>query len=112
MIPITECGHESWLVDSGATTHVSTSTKMMINFKEAMECEHRRVGNIKTLKAAANCNLILEPKETKKMLQLRNVFLVLYFEQNLISVGRLTEKGNKYVSSREGTKHINRLGAL
>ena len=112
MNPITECGHESWLVDSCATTHVFTSTNMMFNIKETREGEHVRVGNNETLKATAIGDLAMEQKKTKKTLQLRNVMVVPQFAQNLISVGRLIEKGNEFVSSKEETKLINRSGEI
>ena len=98
MNPITECGHKRWLVDSGATTN------MMMNIKEATEGKHVRVGTSETLKATAIDDLTLEQKETKKTLQLRVVMVVMEFACHLISVGRLTEKGDEFVSSKEGTK--------
>ena len=53
MSPVTESGHESWLVDSGATTHVSINTIKMSNLQTATEGEHVRVGHNETLKATA-----------------------------------------------------------
>ena len=104
---VTECGHESWLVDSGATTHVSINTKMMNNLKTATEGEHVRVGNNETMKATAIGDLTLEQKNTRKKLKLEDVMVVPGFAKNLISVGRLTEKGNEFVAGKDGSKIFN-----
>ena len=71
MSTVTESGHESWLVDSGATTHVSINTKMMTNLKTATEGEHVRVGNNETMKAIAIGDLTLEQKSSGKKLPSR-----------------------------------------
>ncbi|KAI2512201.1 hypothetical protein MHU86_2288 [Fragilaria crotonensis] len=76
MSPVTESGHESWLVDSGATTHVSINTKMMTNLKTATEGEHVRVGNNETMKAIAIGDLTLEQKSSGKKLKLEDVMVV------------------------------------
>ncbi|KAI2504335.1 Reverse transcriptase (RNA-dependent DNA polymerase) [Fragilaria crotonensis] len=107
MSPVTESGHESWLVDSGATTHVSINTKMMTNLKTATEGEHVRVGNNETMKAIAIGDLTLEQKSSGKKLKLEDVMVVPGFAKNLISVGRLTEKGNEFVAGKEGSKIFN-----
>ena len=107
MSPVTESGHESWLVDSGATTHVSINTKMMTNLKTATEGEHVRVGNNETMKATAIGDLTLEQKSSGKKLKLEDVMVVPGFAKNLISVGRLTEKGNEFVAGKEGSKIFN-----
>jgi hypothetical protein len=107
MSHVTESGHESWLVDSGATTHVSINTKMMTNLKTATEGEHVRVGNNETMKAIAIGDLTLEQKSSGKKLKLEEVMVVPGFAKNLISVGRLTEKGNEFVAGKEGSKIFN-----
>ena len=112
MCPLTPSGHESWLVDSGATTHVSINTKMMTNIKTATEGEHVRVGNNETMKATAIGDLILEQKNTGKKLKLEEVMVVPGFAKNLISVGRLTEKGNEFVAGKEGSKILNESGDM
>ena len=89
-------GNESWLVDSGATTQVSINTIKMSNLQTATEGEHVRVGNNETLKATAIGDLTLEQKDTKKTLKLEKVMVVPGFARNLISVGRLTEKGKEW----------------
>ena len=112
MCPLTPSGHESWLVDSGATTHVSITTKMMTNIKTATEGEHVRVGNNETMKATAIGDLTLEQKNTGKKLKLEEVMVVPGFAKNLISVGRLTEKGNEFVAGKEGSKILNESGDM
>ena len=112
MSPVTESGHESWLVDSGATTHVSINTIKMSNLQTATEGEHVRVGNNETLKATAIGDLTLEQKDTKKTLKLEKVMVVPGFARNLISVGRLTEKGNEFVAGKEGSKIFNDSGGI
>jgi len=41
MSPVTESGHKSWLVDSGATTHVSINTIKMSDLQTATEEGHK-----------------------------------------------------------------------
>ena len=112
MSPVTESGHESWLVDSGATTHVSINTIKMSNLQTAIEGEHVRVQNNETLKATAIGDLTLEQKDTKKTLKLEKVMVVPGFARNLISFGRLTEKGNEFVAGKEGSKIFNDSGGI
>ena len=96
MSPVTESGHESWFVDSGATTHVSINTIKMSYLQTATEGEHVRVGNNETLKATVIGDLTLEQKDTRrKTLKLEKVLVVPGFALNLICVGRLTERGNE-----------------
>jgi gag-polypeptide of LTR copia-type/Zinc knuckle len=98
-----ENGKESWLLDSGATTHVATITRGMTNLKTAINGEHVRVGNNETLKATAIGDLLLEQEGTKKKLLLEQVMVVPAFARNLISVGRLVERGNEFVSTKAGS---------
>jgi hypothetical protein len=87
MCPLTPSGHKSWLVDSGATTHVSITTKMTTNIKTATKSEqHVRFGNNETMKAAAIGDSTLEQKNTGKKLELEKVMMVPDFAKNLISV--------------------------
>ena len=103
---------ESWLLDSGATTHVATTTRSMTNLKTAINGEHVRVGNNETLKATAIGDLLLEQEGTKKKLLLEQVMVVPAFARNLISVGRLVEKGNEFVSTKTGSSISNATGEL
>jgi hypothetical protein len=82
-----ENGNKSWLLDSGATTHVATLTKNMSNLKTAINGEHVRVGNNETLRATVIGNLLLEQEGTKTKLFPENVMVVAAFACNLISVG-------------------------
>ena len=107
-----EKGFESWLVDSGATTHVSTNTMAMSNIKTAIDGEHVRVGNNQTLRATAIGDITLKQKESGKELKLTSVMVVPEFARNLISVGRLTEKGNEFVAGKEGSKLKNDVGKI
>jgi hypothetical protein len=82
-------GFENWLMDSGATTHVSKTTKKMFNLKTAINGEHVRVGSNETLKATAIGDVCLEQKHTNKRMILREVMVIPDFARNLISMGRL-----------------------
>ena len=104
-----ESGDESWLFDSGATTHVATSTKTMSN-KTAINGEHVWVGNKETFKAIAIGDLLMEQEGTKIKLFLENVMVVSAFARNLISVGRLVEKGNEFISTKTGSSISNESG--
>jgi Reverse transcriptase (RNA-dependent DNA polymerase)/Zinc knuckle len=101
-----EYGYENWLIDSGATTHVSTNTKCMTNLKTAYGGEFVRVGNNEKMKATAIGDLTLEQEGTGNKLTLTNVMVVPDFATNLVSVGRLTDKGNEFITDKYGAKLI------
>ena len=103
-------GFENWLMDSGATTHVAKTTKKMFNLKTAIDGEHVRVGSNETLKATAIGDVCLEQKHTNKRMILREVMVIPNFARNLISVGRLNENGNEFVSRKDESELRNLNG--
>jgi hypothetical protein len=103
-------GFENWLMDSGATTHVAKTTKKMFNLKTAIDGEHVRVGSNETLKATAIGDTCLEQKHTNKRMILQEVMVIPNFARNLISVGRLNENGNKFVSRKDESELRNPNG--
>ncbi|KAI2500190.1 hypothetical protein MHU86_14265 [Fragilaria crotonensis] len=105
-----EDGFENWLMDSGATTHVAKTTNNMFNLKATLDGEHVRVGSNETLKATAIGDLCLEQKHTNKRMILREVMVIPDFARNLISVGRLNENGNEFVSRKDESELKNPSG--
>ena len=72
-----------------------------------------RVGNNETMKATEIADLTLEQKNTgKEKLKLEEVIVVPGFAKNLISMGRLTEKGNEFVAGKEGSKISHESGDM
>ncbi|KAI2492349.1 hypothetical protein MHU86_22216 [Fragilaria crotonensis] len=98
---------ESWLMDSGATTHVATNSKMMTNVRTAMNGQFVRVGNNATMQATAIGDLTLMQGGTNKKMFLKDVMVVPNFAKNLISVGRLTDHGNAYATDKTGARLTN-----
>ena len=83
----------------------------MSNPKTAINGERIRVGNIDTLKATSIGDLLLEQVgRTKKKLFLENVMLVPAFARNLISVGRLVEKGKQFITTKTELSIFNESG--
>jgi hypothetical protein len=98
---------ESWLMDSGATTHVATNSKMMTNVRTAMNGQFVRVGNNATMQATEIGDLTLMQGGTNKTMFLKDVMVVPNFAKNLISVGRLTDHGNAFATDKTGARLTN-----
>ena len=81
---------ESWLVNSGATVHVTNDATYMRNVH--MTNEKIVVGNGQAVTPKLAGNIYLVQKSTSKVLLLSNVLYVPNFQINLISIGDLIDK--------------------
>ena len=90
---------ESWLVDSGATVHVTNDATCMRNIH--MTNEKIVVGNRQTVTPKLAGDIYLVQKPTSKVLLLSNVLYVPNFRKNLISIGVIIDKGNAVTMNEE-----------
>ena len=82
----------SWIVDSRVTNHVCSSLQMLSSFRElADEDFTMRMGNDSIVLAKVMGEVRLQFRNNK-FLDLNNVYFILGFRRNLISVSVLFEK--------------------
>ena len=86
-----EVDSQSWIIDSGSTNHIRSSFKMLSSSRELADGECSMVvGNRVDVSAVAVGAVRLELGN--KFLVLNNVYCILGFKRNLISVSKLYEQ--------------------
>jgi hypothetical protein len=80
---------EKWLMDSGATVHVTNSKKYLLNPSE----ETVRVGNGEESKASLSGKVTLKSEQGSGQLALKKVLYIEGFAKNILSIPLLLENG-------------------
>ena len=88
-----EIENEKWLIDSGSTVHVTYDDTYMFDKRETNSTITVGTGN--KIKARNKGSLLLRQFNSNKTLLLTNVLYVPSFNQNIISVTNLLQKGYK-----------------
>jgi hypothetical protein len=91
---------ESWLIDSGATVHVTTTNEDMIDVKETSATVI--VGDGKEVPATSRGTLLLATDDDQ-VIKLRDVLVVPHFTKHIISLPRLMQ-GNVNVTEWTGER--------
>ena len=87
---------ETWIVDSGATCHMSNNQELMYDFVELEKLVEVQLGDGKVLKATGRGTVTLFtvlPGGKQKKCTLQNVLLVSKLSYNLLSDSKATEAG-------------------
>ena len=85
-----ESNSEKWLIDSGASVHITNNDEKMSKVEPAFETII--VGNGMEVKAKKKGTVTIKT-EQGTLLQMSNVLYVPNFEKNLLSVAKLTSNG-------------------
>jgi len=102
---------DEWSLDSGATTHLSRTMDCMQNLRTLRNGEHVRVGNnTNALKATTIGDVTIKQQGSEKTIKLTDLMVEPSFMKNLMSIGRLTEKGSKVLSKKTETILTNHKG--
>ena len=88
---INSCENESWLADSGASVHVTNSSKYLFNVVD--DNSSIIVGTGKETEATKKGELMLIHEVTKQKIHLKNVLYVPTFKQNIMSIPTLMKNG-------------------
>ena len=83
--------NESWLADSGASVHVTNSSKYL--FKIVDDSSTIIVGTGKETEATKKGELVLVHASTKNKIHLKNVLYVPSFKKNIMSIPTLMKNG-------------------
>ena len=88
------CVHKDrWLLDSGATVHICNDERIMEDKRAVRETV--LVGNGAAIVATVSGTVTLTTTDKGKVLKLTNVLYAPEFKQNIISISRIIDKGNK-----------------
>ena len=89
---------EEWVVDSGATTHMTWDKGLFVTYAAMEDMPSVRLGDGRTVKAEGKgsvCLRIRDNKQIEKKISLSSVLFVPDLSCNLFSVRDITEKGNR-----------------
>ena len=89
---------EEWVVDSGATTHMTWDKGVFVTFAAMEDMPNVRLGDGRTVKAEGKgivCLRIKDDKEAERVIRLSSVLFVPDLSCNLFSVQDITDKGNR-----------------
>ena len=89
---------EEWVVDSGATTHMTWDKGVIVTFAALHDMPSLRLGDGRTVKAEGKGSVRLRVKDNNNaecVIRLSSVLLVPDLSCNLFSVRDITGKGNK-----------------
>ena len=83
---------ERWLIDSGASVHVTNNKELLFNVRTATESV--TVGNGQEAKATLKGNVILKNELGSGTIKLKDVLYIKDFYKNIMSVPRLMKNGS------------------
>ena len=89
---------EEWIVDSGATTHMTWDKGVFVTYAAMEDMPSVRLGDGRTVKAEGRGNVCLrirDDKQTERVINLSSVLFVPDLFCNLFSVRDITDKGNR-----------------
>ena len=89
---------EEWVVDSGATTHMTWDKGVFVTYAAMEDMPSVRLGHGRTVKAEGKgsvCLRIRDNKQTERKISLSSVLFVPDLSCNLFSVWDITDKGNR-----------------
>lgn len=104
---------EEWCIDSGCTTHMSSRKEIFHDLKE-LNGETLRLATNDTANVMGQGSVILHvpTKHSNKRIDVKNVSYVPDLRMNLLSVSKITDKGNKVIFEREKARVIDNNGNL
>ena len=91
-----------WLLDGGATTHITMCEGIVSNFTE--NANRVTVANNVMVKSHGSGSLTMKQKGTDRVVRLDHVEVIPEFAMNIISLGRLTEEGSGYHFVQKGNE--------
>ena len=85
----------TWVIDSGATSHMTFEKNLLTEFTELKHSEEVSVGDGRTLEIKGRGSVIINvsTNHTKNKLKLRNVLYVPKLSFNLLSVSKASNEG-------------------
>ena len=89
---------EEWVVDSGATTHMTWDKGVFVTYAAMEDMPSVRLGDGRTVKAEGKgsvCLRIRDNKQAERKISLSSVLFVPDLSCNLFSVRDITDKGNR-----------------
>ena len=89
---------EDWVVDSGATTHMTWDKGIYVTYIAMDDMPSVRIGDGRTVKAEGHGSVKLRVKdnhEAERVIKLSSVLFVPDLSCNLFSVRSITDKGNR-----------------
>ena len=90
--PTSNTQYESWLLDSGATVHITNDKSKMYNLSTTKN--HVTIGDGSKVVGRLQGSLLLCTPENQKLI-IHNVLYLPGFNRNILSLTRLLEKGNE-----------------
>ena len=110
-----------WVIDSGATSHMTTEKRVLVNFQELAEPENVALGDGHVVKAlgsgSVRMNMLFQAMESKRAV-LYDILYVPKLIWNLFSVRAAVSKGNSVESGpqkcciRDRTGKLRGMGSL
>ena len=100
----------SWIVDSGATCHMSNNRDLFVNLRELQTPQEVTLGDGRTLEGTAEGTVKLEtllPDGTTKTCRLENVLLVPNLSYSLLSVSKACNAGKITKFNKSGCEILN-----
>ena len=100
----------SWIVDSGATCHMSNDETLFVDMRHLTTPQEVTLGDERTLKATAEGTVMLEtllPDGSTKQCRLNDVLLVPELSYSLLSVSRASSAGKTTKYDKAGCEILN-----
>ena len=89
---------EEWVVDSGATTHMTWDKGVFVTYATMDDMPNVRLGDGRHVKAEGRgsvCLRIKDDKEAERVISLSSVLYVPDLSCNMFTVRDITDKGNR-----------------
>ena len=100
---------ESWLLDSGATIHITNNKSQMFNIKTVEN--HVTIGDGSKIIGRIQGSILLQTSNQIKF-KLYNVLYIPGFNRNILSLARILEKGNEITADSESMKLLRGASSL
>ncbi len=110
---LTAKSESEWLVDSGATSHMSNNRSLFTQVRDLDPAETVTLGDGRDLEVKSVGTVVLEmllPDGSSRRCSLQRVLYVPKLAYNLVSVSRATEAEKTVTFSRKGCEFLNSCG--
>lgn len=107
---LTTCSKESWIVDSGATSHMCNNENLFVEMRQLNIRQEVVLGDGHSLEATAEGTVKLEtllPNGNTQKCTLKNVLLVPKLSYSLLSVSKMVEAGKTTKFDKSGCEILN-----
>lgn len=96
----------AWYIDSGVTCHMTKHREWIVDMKQKNDTVNVANNHQAKVKGVGNCGASVNCGNSRNDVDIKNVLYVLELSTNLLSVSKITEKGNTVIFTKTSCQVI------